>query len=137
MTQQIRIYTDGAMGREHCGAGVVVTDEASNILQIHSRTLPVMTSNEAEYAGLLLALEIARGLAAQRIEICMDSEVVVNQMTGRFAIRSRKLKPLHQKACELARAVRGVRYRYIPRDRNLLADAVASEAALGRRWTSA
>jgi ribonuclease HI len=96
-----------------------------------------MTSGEAEYAGLMLALEIAAQRDAEEVEVRLDSEVVVYQMIGRFAVNSARLKPCHQQACRLARALPRVRYSHVPREQNAIADALAAEAAAGRLWRSA
>ncbi len=93
-----------------------------------------MNNNEAEYAALVLALETAAHLDVTRLEVLMDSEVVVNQMVGRFAVNSPRLKPWHQQACALALRFGLVRYTHIPRERNQLADALANEAAYGRTF---
>ncbi|MBE2267526.1 MAG: reverse transcriptase-like protein [Anaerolinea sp.] len=129
------LYADGGLSPDHAGVGVVVI-RARQIIALANRTLPVMTNNEAEYAGLLLALELAAKLAAERIEIRLDSEVVVGQMTGRSAVNSPKLKPVHTQACVLARGFVRVTYTRVPRERNALADALAAEAAAGRLWWS-
>jgi hypothetical protein len=58
----------------------------------------------------------------------------VNQMIGRFAVNSSALKRLHQQACVLVNRFLNVRYTHIGREQNLLADALAFEAAAGRAW---
>ncbi len=132
--EHICIYSDGAVQPDRAGAGIVVLDRWEQIVRITNRVLPTMTNNEAEYAGLILALEAAAHLGAEYVEIRLDSEVVVYQMSGRFAVNSSALKRLNQQACELARALTRVGYTHIPRERNLLADALATEASFGRLW---
>lgn len=128
------IYADGAILPEQAGAGAVALDSSGRVVQLASRTLPAMTSGEAEYAGLMLALEVAAAHSAQQVEIRLDSAVVVYQMIGRFAVNSPRLKRCHQQACELARRLVQVQYRHVPRGENRLADALAIEAAAGRLW---
>jgi len=128
------IYADGAISPERAGAGIVVRDEQGHVILLANRILPCLTSNEAEYAGLLMALEVAIQLSPRAIEICLDSEVVVNQMNGRFAVNSATLKPWHIQACDRARQVRHLSYAHIPRTKNAVAHALASEAVAGRRW---
>jgi ribonuclease HI len=125
-------YADGGVGKERAGAGLLICEVGGPWLQIYSRPLPLMSSNEAEYQALLLALDLGRPYAAHRIDLCLDSEVVVYQMLGRFAVNSPKLKTLHRQACEAARAFLQLRYTRIPRTANRLADALAAEAAAGR-----
>ncbi|NLF78342.1 MAG: ribonuclease HI family protein [Chloroflexi bacterium] len=134
MSDTLVIYADGAISPERAGAGIVVRDEQGHVILLANRILPCVTNNEAEYAGLLMALEVAIQLDAGKIEICLDSEVVVNQMNGRFAVNSATLKPWHVQACERARHVRHLIYAHIPRSKNAVAHALATEAVAGRRW---
>jgi ribonuclease HI len=128
------IYADGAIQPERSGAGVIAVNRMDRIVVVANRVLPPMTNNEAEYAGLVLALETAVSLGAQFVEIRLDSEVVVYQMIGRFSVNSPALKRWHQQACVLARELPTVRYTHIPREKNTMADALATEAAAGRQW---
>lgn len=93
------IYTDGSQTPEGAGAGVVVLDAGGQAVHLENRILPQMTNNEAEYAALALGLQIAARLGADTVEIRADSDVMVNQMTGSFAIKSHRLKDAHWKAC--------------------------------------
>jgi ribonuclease HI len=127
---ELSIYCDGAIGDDGrgAGAGVVVRDGRNEIVGLAKRGLPPMTNNEAEYAALVLALESAGRFRPHALKIHMDSEVVVGQMQGVFAVHSPALKRWHAQACRLARRFRAVTYVHIPRDDNRLADALAAEA---------
>lgn len=127
-------YADGAIGNgsDHTGVGAVLLDGQGCILVWGNRRLGPMTNNEAEYAGLVLALELAIALGPRRLRVNLDSEVVVGQMNGKFGVRSKGLKPWHQRACHLARQLGQVSYHHVPRQRNRLADALANEALVGQ-----
>jgi len=130
------LYADGATARDRAGAGAIALTRRREVVALQNRTLPLMTNNEAEYGGLLLALEIATTLGGQTVEIRLDSEVVVGQMAGRWAVNSPKLKLPHQQACALARAIPHITYKHVRRELNEIADALATEAAAGRLWRS-
>lgn len=130
----IVIYADGSISPERSGAGIVVRDAQGHVILLANRSLPRLTSNEAEYAALIMALEVAIQQGAQTVEVRLDSEVVVYQMAGRFAINSSTLKPWHRQACERARQVVNLTYTHIPREQNSVAHALAAEAVAGRRW---
>jgi ribonuclease HI len=132
--EHLFVYADGAIQPERSGAGIVAVNRWDRIVVVANRVLPPMTNNEAEYAGLVLALETAATLGGRFVEIRLDSEVVVYQMMGRFSVNSPALKRWHQQACVLARELPAVRYVHIPRERNAVADALATEAAAGRTW---
>lgn len=128
------VYADGSINPRRSGAGITICTADGTILRAVNRTLPRMTNNEAEYAALHLALTEVQRLNPRVVEIRMDSEIVVNQMAGRFAVNSPKLKPMHRLACELARQIKGIRYVHIRREQNAIADALATEASAGRHW---
>ena len=128
--QQLSIYCDGAIGDKNrgTGLGVVIRDAEGEIVGLVKRGLPPMTNNEAEYAALVLALKSARRFRPRTLMIYMDSQVVVGQMQGRFAVHSPALRRWHTEACRLARSYQQVAYTHIPREANRLADALAAEA---------
>lgn len=128
------IYTDGSLTPEGAGAGVVVLDTMGQLLHIENQPLDIVTNNEAEYEALSLGLQIAIRLQAEVVEIRADSEVMINQMLGHFAVKSHRLRARHWQACELARRFPKVHYTHIPREQNVLADTLASEASAGRVW---
>jgi ribonuclease HI len=110
---------------------VVVRDAAGRVQEVWSKRSRPLTCNEAEYAALIYALERLRRHRPGTVRFFSDSEIVVNQMRGRFSVRSPALKRLHRKACALARRIPRVTFTHIPRERNCLADALANEAL----WT--
>ncbi len=132
--QRLIVYTDGAISPTRGGAGMVISDEAGRVLALANRALPAITNNEAEYAALILALESVPGLRYETVEIRMDSEIVIGQMTGRFAVNSPALKVWHRKACALVAKVPRLHYQHIPREQNRFADALAADAVLGHLW---
>jgi ribonuclease HI len=134
IADELVAYADGATGHQnnHTGVGAVLLDGKGHILAWANRRLEQMTNNEAEYAGLVLALEMAARLQPRRLRIYLDSAVVVGQMKGECGVRSATLKPWHLRACRLARRLKQVTYQHIPRERNRLADALAYEALTGR-----
>jgi ribonuclease HI len=127
-------YADGAIGNgnEHTGVGAVLLDDQGQVLVWSNRRLGQMTNNEAEYAGLVLVLELAIPLRPRHLRVYLDSAVVVGQMNGNYMVRSQALKPWHRQACHLARRLKRVTYQHISRERNRLADALANEALAGQ-----
>ncbi|MBA3530536.1 MAG: ribonuclease HI family protein [Ardenticatenales bacterium] len=126
------VQSDGALAPDGSatGLGVVVREEGGQIVRWIARRVPTLTSNAAEYAALCLALESLAAEPAPILHLYSDSEVMINQMRGRFAVHSQALRSWHQRACQLARHYPLVTYTHIPRGRNQLADALATEALL-------
>lgn len=113
-----------------CAAAAVARNEDGTVLDLAWEKLPRVTNNEAEYAGLLLGLRLAHQLRAQETICVLDSEVVIGQMQGRFAVNSAALRRWHWQACAEARRLPVVRYCLAPREWNRLADGLATQAAL-------
>jgi ribonuclease HI len=81
-----------------------------------------VTSNEAEYAGLLLALRKALEAGEKTLHIYTDSKVLAKQIHGAYEVRAENLRVLHAEALALIRGFNLVVVQYIPRERNREAD---------------
>src|SRR5436853_370838 len=92
-------YSDGgARGNPGPAAiGVVLCDEHGNIVQEASKTIGDRTNNQAEYEALLLALDLAFELKAQKLHCHADSELLVYQIQGRYRIKNLQLQALAEK----------------------------------------
>lgn len=127
-------YADGA-SRGNPGPssyGVVVYDRAGTELHTGSKALGHGTNNQAEYSGAIAALEAALGLGAKVVELRMDSELVVRQLSGRYKVRNPKLVPLYKRILALRQQFERVVIAHVPRELNKVADKLANEA-LDRR----
>lgn len=134
--EHLGYYSDGAIDAlgQASGAAVVVRDERGRILTTASRRLTGMTNNEAEYEALILALELAltRGEPSDAITFLVDSQIVVGQVAGAFAVRDPRLAERHARVMRLLAQLPNATLAFIPRARNRLADALAQEALHGR-----
>jgi probable phosphoglycerate mutase len=94
-----------------------------------SAYLGVATNNVAEYTGVVRGLELARELAADRVELLLDSKLVVEQLHGRWRVKDAKLQPLWRTALTLLRGFRfGWSAAHVPRAENAVADALCNQA---------
>lgn len=130
---KITIFVDGAVADpRHAGIAAIAFSPEGYFGGWLSRQLPAMTNNEAEYNAALLGLELAQTLKSISVEIVSDSEVVVRQMLGLSRVNSVRLKALHQQTCTRVACFKAVNFRHVLRERNKLADALATEAMYGR-----
>jgi probable phosphoglycerate mutase len=114
------------------GAGAVVIDAASgNILREISEAVGIATNNVAEYSALIFALESAFEIdPAAEIVVRMDSKLVVEQMSGRWKIKHPDMLSLGARVQQLISG-KSVEFVWIPREQNVLADALANKAMDG------
>lgn len=111
-------------------AAAVARDTRGRIVDWRWQRLGTVSNNEAEYAGLLLGLELGIARGVTELFCVMDSEVVVGQMRGYFAVNSATLRAWHWQACTAARRIAQVHYCLAPREWNRLADGLAAQAMM-------
>jgi ribonuclease HI len=91
--------------------------------------LGIQTNNVAEYTGVVRALALARELGARRVDLLLDSNLIVEQLHGRWRVKDAKLQPLWAEALRTLRGFPdGWSARHVPRAQNAVADALANEA---------
>ena len=129
-------YIDGgARGNPGPAAyGVVLASAEGKTEKTLSGLLGEATNNEAEYRGLLAALEYAVTHAVRRLRVFSDSELLVRQIRGEYKVKSDGLKPLHQRALGLIARLESFRISHVRREQNREADRLVNEAldAAGR-----
>jgi ribonuclease HI len=124
------INTDG-LSKNNPGPaaiGAILKDTRGKIVATVSQAIGVATNNEAEYRAIVAALEKALKLGAKQIELRSDSELVVNQLNGRYKIKSTALRPFYLEAAKLLGQFESVAIKHIPRELNTEADHLANEA---------
>lgn len=87
-----------------------------------------MTVPEAEYRGLLFALDMACGISRNDLEVWLDSELVVRHLTGEYRLKASNLKPLFDEVRKLEDRFQSVKYLHHGREHPLAqaADHIAA-----------
>jgi ribonuclease HI len=127
----LKLFTDGAARGNpgHAGLGVVIEDEQGMRLQGLCRYIGKRTNNEAEYEALIEGLKAASEWKPDRLEIYLDSKLVVEQLKGTYRVRKPELQPLYDEAKKLlGRFDDPPVIEHVERERNKGADALANMA---------
>ncbi|MGE5585329.1 MAG: ribonuclease HI family protein [Bacillota bacterium] len=137
---ELTIYSDGASRGNPgpAGIGAVLLDENGNVVAEISEGIGTATNNEAEYMALSKALERAKTLGARRVRVYVDSELVARQISGQYAVKSDRLRPLVERVQKLRRSFESCRVTHVKRGMNARADELANmgiDAADGRHRT--
>lgn len=126
------IYTDGgARGNPGpAGIGVVVVDgdDENNILGQYKKYIGQTTNNQAEYQAVVLALQKAKGLKAQEVEVRLDSELICSQLNMEFKVKNKEFQDSFIKIWNLRQAFKKTIFKYVPREQNRLADKLVNQA---------
>ncbi len=125
-----RLYTDGAARGNPgpAGAGAVILSPGGHVVAKIGKFLGDSTNNVAEYTGLILGLKRARAMGIKELDVFSDSELLVKQLSGDYAVKAEHLKPLHDEAQALLRAFPDVTVAHIPREENAAADEMSNRA---------
>ena len=128
---ELVLHTDGAsLGNPGpAGAGgVISTPEGRTVEEFHEH-LGVATNNVAEYEAVRIGLAKALGYGAKRITLRLDSELVANQIKGRYKVKDAKLVDAYLKVERLLSELDDIVVESIPREDNARADRLAEIGA--------
>jgi len=128
---KVLIYSDGgARGNPGPSAfAAILTNEEGKTIRSISKYIGTATNNEAEYRGLLAGLDEAIKLQADEVEIIMDSELVVRQINGQYAVKAPNLIPLANEVRERLRKFKCAKICHAKREHPMIvrADALVNE----------
>lgn len=131
---RVIVHSDGGSrgnpGEAACAA--VVYDGKGEELLVRAKRLGRATNNEAEYQGVLLALELCRELGASSVKLRIDSELVERQIKGIYKVKKAELKPLRAAVMLLSRRFDQFSVDHVRREDNARADGLVNAALDGR-----
>lgn len=128
--ERLVIYADGASSGNPGPAaiGATIKDEQGQLLARISQCIGRATNNQAEYRAIIAALEKAISLGAKKVNINLDSELVVRQISGTYRVKKKTLKPLYQEVKKLQSLLESFTITHIPRQQNREAHKLADKA---------
>ncbi len=122
------LFTDGASRGNpgQAGAGAVILDDQGMELTARSFYLGTCTNNIAEYKALIFGLQTALELGCRRLDIFLDSQLIVRQITGQYKVKNAGLKPLFAEVRQLLAKLTSFTINHVPRNENKRADELAN-----------
>ncbi|MGI6657208.1 MAG: ribonuclease HI family protein [Desulfobulbus sp.] len=128
-TETCRLFTDGASRGNPglAGAGVVLLNGAGEELAAFSFFLGVCTNNVAEYKALLLGLDQALERRCMRLDLFLDSELIVRQIQGVYKVKNETLLLLYRQVQERLDRLERWSVHHVPRSQNARADQLANQ----------
>ncbi|HJJ63811.1 MAG TPA: ribonuclease HI family protein, partial [Methanocorpusculum sp.] len=118
--RKLTIYTDGASrGNPGLAACAWIILDGLEVLEAESAGAGENTNNFAEYTALISALRSAKKYCTPNeteLDVYSDSELMIRQLTGQYAVRSPALKPLFSEAVRLSKDYASVSYTHVPRE---------------------
>ncbi len=124
------LYIDGSVKGNPGDAGIggVILSHEEKVLSEFSKYIGITTNNVAEYKALIYGLGVCKKLGIERVEIRTDSNLLINQIEGKFRIRNSKLIKLAIEARRSLRDFKEWKLVSVNRKDNKIADSLANLA---------
>jgi len=125
------VYADGGSrgnpGKAACG-GILYNKKGKTIATFSEYLGDNMTNNQAEYLGVIHALQLCNEKNITDVVAYLDSKLVVEQLNERWKIKNEGLRKLAIKAFELMDGFASVKLKHVKREKNKKADALVNQA---------
>ncbi len=108
------VFDGGSLGNPGKGYGSYEITSNGAVVRHHRHDYgDGVTNNQAEYQTLIEALawlhqELGPAASAAKVTVNGDSQLVLNQLLGKWKVKNEGLRPLHQRASSLIRQFKSV-----------------------------
>jgi len=86
------------------------------------------TNNQSEYTGLIFGLQQAIDMKIKTLLVKGDSQLVINQMTGKYKCNSENIIELYKTAKDLEKYFENIYFVHVLRNLNKRADELSNDA---------
>lgn len=105
----------------------MLKDERGEVVGEIAEGIGATTNNVAEYKALVAGLLLALHKGFSELDVFMDSELVVSQVTGEWKIKKDTLRQLAVEARALMNRFEKISIRHVRREENFDADKLANQ----------
>ncbi|KAL4271635.1 hypothetical protein GQ457_13G011690 [Hibiscus cannabinus] len=121
---------DGATNALGHGIGAILVSPDGDHYPFTARLEFFCTNNIVEYEACIMGLRAAIERRIKILRVFGDSALVIYQIRGEWETRDSKLVEYHKLILKLAKEFDEITFKYIPREENQMADALATLAAM-------
>ncbi len=118
--RSVTLYFDGTSrpnpGKSACA--YIILNENSEILEKYGRFIGEGTNNIAEYMGFILGLIACLKYKPDKLRICADSNLLIQQINGNYKVKDRQLHKLHLIANEILKMFHSFELVHVPHNEN-------------------
>jgi ribonuclease HI len=128
-------YFDGACNPNpgEVGLGTSIIDGTNAEIDFCYAYRKYGTNNQSEYMSVILLLKRAIYLGIKDMTCRGDSNLVINQINGKFRCNSELLSPLLDKVKSLTRHFDTIRFEWVRRNENKRADELSKLGVINKR----
>ncbi len=130
---QLDVFTDGGARGNPGPAAIGIAIYERGTKNVPLKTISQFlgssqTNNEAEYQAVIAALTALNEFSPQEANFYLDSELVVKQLNGEYKVKQPHLKEFYNQIKSLSTTIPMLKFDYIPRAKNKVADALVNQA---------
>ena len=123
-----KLSVNEATNSQGSGAGLILTSPEGIDIEYALRFGFQTSNNEAEYEAVIAGLNLARSMEVDQLEVCSDSQLVVNPIEDTYEAKCEKMILYLKKVRDLLKKFVLVQVRHLPRAKNSRVDALAKLA---------
>ncbi|XP_070015063.1 uncharacterized protein [Nicotiana sylvestris] len=125
-----RMFFNGAANfKEVCNRAILVSETGQHY-PVFTKLRFLCTNNMAEYVACILGLNLAIDMNIQELLVISDSDLLVHQVLGEWAIKNTKILPYLYHMLELMKRFTKIKFKHIPRIQNEFTDALATLSSM-------
>ncbi|XP_055830943.1 uncharacterized protein LOC129899973 [Solanum dulcamara] len=125
-----RVFFDGAVNHEGSGIGAVLISESGQYYPMAAKLRFRCTNNMAEYEACIMGLKMAVDKDIQELLVIGDSDLLIHQVQGEWAVKNSKIAPYVKLVQRLCKRFRKIEFRHTPRLQNEFADTLATISSM-------
>jgi ribonuclease HI len=120
------LYVDGAadLHTKTAGIGGAIFMNGKEIISF-SEPLIDKTNNEAEYMAMIKGVHVSLEINIANLYIYSDSELIVNQINGKYKVKNDRMKQLHSSVMFELNQMDHWSVAHVRREKNTRADALS------------
>lgn len=108
------------------GIGVVIYNASLEEIAVISKSIGIHSNNESEYMALIEGLTALLFRGIKSVIVFGDSQLVINQVTKVYKVKSENLIPLYNQVQELLTQFEYIEIKHVLRNKNKRADQLAN-----------
>ncbi|XP_069154701.1 uncharacterized protein [Solanum lycopersicum] len=125
-----RLFFDGAANHQGKGVGAVLVSKSGQHYPMAAKLRFNCANNMAEYKACILGLKMAIDMNVYELLVIGDSDLLIHQVQGEWAVKNSKIVPYVQYVQNLCKRFCKIEFRHTPRIQNELVDALATIASM-------
>ncbi|XP_070041263.1 uncharacterized protein [Nicotiana tomentosiformis] len=125
-----RMFFDEATNFKGVGIRAVLVSETGQHYPVSTKLRFSCTNNMAEYKAYILGLRLAVDINVQELLVIGDSDLLVHQVLGEWAIKNTKILLYVHCVQELIKRFTKIEFKHVPRIQNEFTDALATLSSM-------